>query len=271
MKLLDKLEKKLARFSIPNLMRYIIFGKILVYIVCLIYPEFYEYIYLEPSLVLKGQVWRLVTFLFLESGGGILLTAIELYFYYFIGSMLEARWGTFRFNLFFFTGTLCTIAASFIFRQPGNDGYLYESLFLAFATLYPELQVMLFFIIPIKVKWMGILTGVLLVYQMIVGGLAEAGYILLVLLNYILFFAPTVIEKIKAARRKQAFAKKVQSGRIYASPSKGKIINDVPFHRCHVCGKTDLDDPNMTFRYCSQCNGNYEYCEDHLHNHEHVK
>jgi hypothetical protein len=185
--------------------------------------------------------------------------------------MLESYWGAFRFNVYFLLGLLCTIAASFLFNTIGDDGYLYETMFLAFATLYPNLQVLLFFFIPIKVKWMGIATGVLLLLQIVLGTYQTAGYILLVMLNYILFFAPTLISRIKNARRQDEYAKKVHGAHVYESPSKGKVINDVPFHRCYVCGKTDLDDPNMTFRYCSSCNGNYEYCEDHLHNHVHIQ
>ena len=271
MSLLDKMERKFGRFALSNLMRYIVFGKAVVYIIGLFYPPFVTYLYLDPSLVLQGQVWRLVTFIFLEDTGNILLTALALYFYYFIGGMLESHWGAFRFNLFYLIGILCTIAASFIFGVYGTDTYVYETIFLAFATLYPNMQVLIFFFIPVKVKWLGIISGAMIVVQMLMGGLVTAGYIGLVMLNYILFFAPQVIRIIKSTRRQQQFAKKVQSGRTYASPSGGKIINDVPFHRCHVCGKTDLDDPDMTFRYCSQCNGNFEYCEDHLHNHEHVK
>ncbi|MFQ9801589.1 MAG: rhomboid family intramembrane serine protease [Clostridia bacterium] len=276
MSILDKLERKLGRFAIPHLMRYIIIGNIAAYIMSLINYEYFSYLILDPDLVMKGQVWRLLTFIFIPEGAGgtnILMVAISLYFYYFIGSALEARWGAFRFNVYYLIGILATIATSFIFKGYGTPSYINESLFLAFATLFPELQVMLFFIIPIKVKWLGILSGGLLILQFITSNsLSSRAFIIVAMLNYILFFGPQLVAKIKAARRRQKFTQAVNSSRSpYTSPSKGKVINDVPFHKCHVCGKTELDDPNMQFRYCSKCNGNFEYCMDHINTHEHVK
>ncbi len=276
MSILDKLERKLGRFAIPHLMRYIIIGNIAAYIISLINYEYFSYLVLDPDLVMKGQVWRLITFIFIPEGTGgtnILMVAISLYFYYFIGTALESHWGAFRFNVYYLIGILGTIATSFIFKGYGTPSYINESLFLAFATLFPELQVLLFFIIPIKVKWLGILSGGLLILQFILSNsLSDRAFIIVALLNYILFFGPQLISKIKAGRRRQKFAQAVNSSRSpYKSPTKGKVINDVPFHKCHVCGKTELDDPNMQFRYCSKCNGNFEYCMDHINTHEHVK
>ena len=257
-------------------MRYIIIGNIAAYIISLINYEYFSYLVLDPDLVMKGQVWRLITFIFIPEGAGgtnILMVAISLYFYYFIGTALESHWGAFRFNVYYLIGILGTIATSFIFKGYGTPSYINESLFLAFATLFPELQVLLFFIIPIKVKWLGILSGGLLILQFILSNsLSDRAFIIVALLNYILFFGPQLISKIKAGRRRQKFAQAVNSSRSpYKSPTKGKVINDVPFHKCHVCGKTELDDPNMQFRYCSKCNGNFEYCMDHINTHEHVK
>ena len=276
MSILDKLERKLGSFAIPHLMRYIIIGNIAAYIISLINYEYFSYLVLDPDLVMKGQVWRLITFIFIPEGAGgtnILMVAISLYFYYFIGTALESHWGAFRFNVYYLIGILGTIATSFIFKGYGTPSYINESLFLAFATLFPELQVLLFFIIPIKVKWLGILSGGLLILQFILSNsLSDRAFIIVALLNYILFFGPQLISKIKAGRRRQKFAQAVNSSRSpYKSPTKGKVINDVPFHKCHVCGKTELDDPNMQFRYCSKCNGNFEYCMDHINTHEHVK
>ena len=172
MKLMDKLERKLGRFAIRNLMLYIILGNIAVYLMCMFNSDLVLYLILDPAMVWKGQVWRLVTFLFIPpsvSFTQFFLVAISLYFYYFIGRMLENRWGAFRFNVFYLIGVICTIAMSLIFNVTGWNSYLNESLFLAFATLFPEMQVLLFFFIPIKVKWMGILTGALLIFQFITG------------------------------------------------------------------------------------------------------
>lgn len=273
MSILDKMERKMGRFAISNLMKYIIIGNIVAYILSLINPMYLTYLVLDPSLVMQGQVWRLITFVFIpDSTSNLFMFAISLYFMYFIGSSLESYWGAFRFNLFYLVGIIGTIISSFVFKTYGTPSYLNETLFLAFATLYPNMQVLLFFFIPLKVKWIGIFTAAVLVLQFIAGPWVIRGFIIVSMLNYILFFGPELIRTIRGTRRRQAYERKVQQHRSpYKSPSKGKIINDIPFHRCYVCGKTEKDDPNMQFRYCSECNGNYEYCMDHLHNHEHVK
>ncbi len=284
MSVLDRMERRFGRFAIPNLMKYIIIGTIIAYVLSLINPQYLNYLYLSPSLVLKGQVWRLITFIFIPSNTqNILFFALSMYFNYFLGSMLEARWGAFRFNVFYFTGVLATIVASFLFQSYGTPDYLNETLFLAFATLYPDLRVLLFFFIPIKVKWMGWFMAAMLVVQFIIGSWSARGFIIVSLLNYILFFGPKLLGRIRDMRRRETYihaatwhgSSKSTSGGKSASKGKshpkGKIIDDVPFHRCYVCGKTEKDDPNMQFRYCSECNGNYEYCMDHLYNHKHIQ
>lgn len=273
MSMLDKIERKMGRFAISNLMKYIVIGNIIAYILTLVNPMYLTYLVLDPILVLKGQVWRLITFVFIpESTGNLIFFVISLYFMYFIGSALESYWGAFRFNLFYLVGIIGTILSSFVFKTYGTPSYLNETLFLAFATLYPNMQVFIFFFIPIKVKWIGIFTAAVLLLQFINGPWVIRGFIIVSMLNYILFFGPELVRLIRGTRRRQAYERKVQQHRSpYKSPSKGKIINDIPFHRCYVCGITEKDDPNMQFRYCSSCNGNYEYCMDHLHNHEHVQ
>ena len=271
MKLMDKLERKIGKYAIRNLMLYIILGNIAVYLLCMFNTSLVFYLYLDPHAVLSGQVWRLITFLFIPpsvSYTQLFMVAISLYFYYFIGRMLENQWGAFRFNVYYFIGVICTIAVSLIFKVTGSTSYLNESLFLAFATLFPEMQVLLFFFIPIKVKWMGIIAAALMIVQFITGDWGTKLMILASFLNYILFFGPILWDKIKYGRRKEQYFKKVNYRK---EGGKGKIIQDVAFHRCCICGKTEKDDPNMQFRYCSQCDGSREYCMDHLYDHVHYK
>lgn len=271
MKLMDKLERKIGKYAIRNLMLYIILGNIAVYLLCMFNTSLVFYLYLDPHAVLSGQVWRLITFLFIPpsvSYTQLFMVAISLYFYYFIGRMLENQWGAFRFNVYYFIGVICTIAVSLTFKVTGSTSYLNESLFLAFATLFPEMQVLLFFFIPIKVKWMGIIAAALMIVQFIRGDWGTKLMILASFLNYILFFGPILWDKIKYGRRKEQYFKKVNYRK---EGGKGKIIQDVAFHRCCICGKTEKDDPNMQFRYCSQCDGSREYCMDHLYDHVHYK
>ena len=271
MKLMDKLERKIGKYAIRNLMLYIILGNIAVYLLCMFNTSLVFYLYLDPHAVLSGQVWRLIIFFFIPpslSHTQLLMVAISLYFYYFIGRMLENQWGAFRFNVYYFIGVICTIAVSLTFKVTGSTSYLNESLFLAFATLFPEMQVLLFFFIPIKVKWMGIIAAALMIVQFITGDWGTKLMILASFLNYILFFGPILWDKIKYGRRKEQYFKKVNYRK---EGGKGKIIQDVAFHRCCICGKTEKDDPNMQFRYCSQCDGSREYCMDHLYDHVHYK
>ena len=282
---MDRLERKIGRFAIPNLMRYIVFANVIVYIISLIQPYFVLQLALMPELVLKGQVWRLLTFIFVPPlGSNILLTALSLFCFYWIGGALERTWGAFRFNIYYFSGIIATIIASFILKTPALPSYVNQTLFLALATLYPDTQILMMYIIPLKAKWAGVLSAVLMLVQFIQGGIATRGLMLAALAGYIIFFLPVLIGNIRGRGRRRAYQQasrprnsgagrtpKAQQKAAKPAADSGKVIRGVAFHRCHVCGITELDNPNMTFRYCSSCNGNFEYCEDHLHNHEHVR
>lgn len=284
---MDQLERKIGRFAIPHLMRYIIFANVAVCLISLVQPSVLYALILDRNAVLSGQVWRLISFIFIPPmGGNILLTALSLYCYYWIGSALEATWGTFKFNLFYFIGILATIAASMIFNVPGVPTYLNQVLFLALASLYPNQRVLLMYFIPIKSMWAGIVSAAFLAYDFFAIPFVRP-LIGAALVSYLLFFVPVLIRSLQYRKRRKDYERMIRpQGYGHAQQAakprpaaaadrrdsdRGKIIKGVPFHKCHVCGITDVDDPDMTFRYCSQCNGNYEYCENHLHNHEHVK
>ena len=213
MNILDKLERKLGRYAIPGLMRFVIIGTAVAYVLYLINPEYLSYLYLDPQLVLKGQVWRLITFIFIPTNvGNPLFLLISLYFYYFIGKALEDRWGAFRFNVFYFTGIICAILSSFLLGIYGIPDYLNETLFLAFATLFPEVTVLIFFILPVKVKWLGWLSAVMLLVQFITAaGWRYRVYILLSLVNYFLFFGPELFQMIRRPSLSRISSRLVQS------------------------------------------------------------
>lgn len=283
---MDRLERKIGRFAIPNLMRYIIFANVIVYFISLIQPYIIVQLALIPAYVKQGQVWRLLTFIFVPPlGSNILLTALSLFCYYWIGGALERTWGAFRFNLYYFSGIIATIIASFIMDTAALPSYVNQTLFLALATLYPDTQILMMYIIPLKAKWAGVLSAVLMLVQFIQGSMETRGLMIAALAGYIIFFLPILIRNLRNMGRRQAYEKATRpknkatgwaAGSAKKATSKrdsdaGKVIRGVAFHRCHICGITELDDPDMTFRYCSSCNGNYEYCENHLYNHEHVK
>lgn len=270
MSFLDKLERKFGKYAIPNLMRYIIILYALGMFLRIFAPGVYEtYFMLDASMILKGQIWRIFTFLLQCPSNSIFFFVITLYFYYMIGSVLERTWGSFRFNVYYFTGVLGTVvAAILVYLITGHVYYLdttfiNASLFLAFAFEYPDMEVLLMFILPIKMKWMAYASMLMYVVNFVQGSMGTRIAIIVSLLNFILFFSSIIRRKgytPKQAHRKMKYNKAVNQAR--KSQSR---------HKCAVCGRTDADDESLEFRFCSRCNGNYEYCQDHLFTHQHVK
>ena len=276
MKWFYKLERKLGRFAIKNLMLYLIIlysagtilflsGNQLIY---------YEYLCMNPDAILHGQVWRLVTFLMMPPGGSNpFFMILSLYIYWNLGSIIEKVWGAFRFNVYIFSGIIGTILASFLvyYIFGGETGlmvifvgttYLNFSLFLAYAFTFPDAQFLLFFIVPIKAKYLGAIEALVYVVLFITGSAADKIMIGVSLLNAIVFFLVTKdLSRLSPSNviRRAEFKKKASQVSLRGYR-----------HKCAVCGRTDEDDETLQFRFCSRCEGNYEYCEEHLYTHTHV-
>lgn len=285
MKFIDKLERKFGRFGIPNLTIYMIICYVIGYALMIVNPGILNWLSLEPAYILRGQVWRLVTWvLYPPSTSGVLWFAIAvLFFYYPIGTSLERTIGTFKYTLYILSGVIFTILGAFIlyFLLGGNvlvgnvfsTYYISLSTFLAYAMCYPDMQVLLMFIIPVKMKWMAIFYVVIVVYEMIQYIMAGAWYLVIPivasLLNFIIFYFGTKDfsrYNPKEVHRRNEFRRAMEpQGRMKSGSG------SVTKHKCAICGRTELDDPNLEFRFCSRCNGNYEYCQDHLFTHTHVK
>ena len=285
MKFIDKLERKFGRFGIPNLTIYMIVCYVIGYALMIVNPGILNWLSLEPAYILRGQVWRLVTWvLYPPSTSGVLWFAIAvLFFYYPIGTSLERTIGTFKYTLYILSGVIFTILGAFIlyFLLGGNvlvgnvfsTYYISLSTFLAYAMCYPDMQVLLMFIIPVKMKWMAIFYVVIVVYEMIQYIMAGAWYLVIPivasLLNFIIFYFGTKDfsrYNSKEVHRRNEFRRAMEpQGRMKSGSG------SVTKHKCAICGRTELDDPNLEFRFCSRCNGNYEYCQDHLFTHTHVK
>lgn len=202
---LDKLERKLRKFAVRNLMLYIIGGMLAAFLIgALLYTtkgiDLISYMSFDRNMILQGQVWRVVTFLFVPEGGSIFML-ISLYLYWMMGSALEREWGTVKFNLFYLCTWLCTVVAGFIVGYTTNM-FINMSLFFAFAILYPDLQFMLFFCIPIKAKWLAIIDAVYYLYMFIVGGWYIRAAILACAVALAIFFSGDVIESIRRAKRR---------------------------------------------------------------------
>lgn len=269
MNFLDKLEKKWGKFAIPNLMLYITLGNAIVFLLEMITRiSISSLLSFNIEAILHGQIWRILTFVFIpQDTGSIIFFFFVVYLYYSIGGSLEHAWGTFKFNVFYISGALFTALGLIIlyflkgYSFNGDTYYINLSLFLAYAVMFPDVEFLLFFILPVKVKYLALLDAVLLGASFITGGIFTKILIIVSLLNFFLFFGKHMTGRSNTTTQRN-FKKQQRDLK------KGPTIH-VAFHKCTVCGKTELTDPDMEFRYCSQCHGNYEYCMDHLKNHEH--
>mgnify|MGYP004533697315 FL=1 len=285
MKFIDKLERKYGKYGIPNLTVYIVVCYVIGYALMILNPRILNWLSLEPAYILKGQIWRLVTWVLYppDSSNVLLFALMVLLFYYPIGTSLERTLGTFKYTLYILSGMIFTILGAFVlyFLLGGNvlvgsvfsTYYISLSTFLAYAMCYPDMQVLLMFIIPVKMKWMAIFYVVIIVYEMIQYIMAGAWYLVIPivasLLNFIIFYFGTKDfsrYNPKEIHRRNEFRRAMEpQGRMKSG--NGTVTK----HKCAICGRTELDDPNLEFRFCSRCNGNYEYCQDHLFTHTHVK
>jgi len=286
MKWLDKFDRKYHKYAIPNLIQYIVGGMAIVFVFGQINPGIFSALYFSPTLVLQGEVWRVLTFLFVPRTDSFIWILFSLLFTFFIGRSLEQYWGTFKFNMYYFIGALGTIVAAFIVElllgssSYFTNYYLNMSLFLALATVAPDYEIRIYMILPVKLKYLGFIYGGLLGIQLVgalfTGNIGTVVTIIISLANYFLFFGPGLLNKQKQTNRRQQYnqaSKQKPKSRPQNSRSKatnGQVIQ-VAFHCCEVCGKTEVDDPNLEFRYCSKCEGRHEYCTEHILNHKHKK
>lgn len=335
MKWFNNLERRFGKYAIPNLMYYIIGLYLVGFIIDLFAPDFYmTYLSLSVEKVLQGQVWRVITFIIAPPSSSFIFMAFTLYFYYLIGTNLERIWGSFRFNMYYFSGVILHIISAFlIFFIFGWDFsmmttyYINLALFMAFAMEYGETVVYLFFILPIKIKWLAYLDGAIFALTIIFGflfpvlsgivpnlymGLFNAGILalpqyatcaLISMFNFIVFFImfkrgpvksqaqknykKAMDSAMKAEKKRQQEMERQQrnantqhnrygaaqqsgAGQTTDNSSRGNIrFQGATKHKCAVCGRTEHDG-DLTFRYCSKCQGDFEYCQDHLYTHIHV-
>lgn len=286
---MSKWEKKFGKYAISNLTLILIMCYVAGYILTWLAPNIMAYLTLDAYAILHGQIWRLVTWLIAPPSSFDIFTIIMLFFYWSLGTQLERVWGVWRYNVYIFTGILLTVVGSFVTMGiyylilPGIDPlstavlfrwgaqyystyYVNMSIFLAYAFTFPENQVLLMFVIPVKVKWLGIIYGAMLVIDMISAISMNLWFVVAAigasLLNFLIFFLRTrnhMHLNPKQIKRRAEFRQDIRR-----NPRVTK-------HKCAVCGQTDQDDPDLEFRFCSKCNGNYEYCQNHLFTHVHVK
>lgn len=267
--------------GIPNLMLFVCLGIAAVYLINQMDPSrtLYYWLSFDRSLILRGQVWRLFSYIFLDTGGTVFWTAIMLIFYYTLGQGIENVWGTLRLNLFYFTGILIMDVYCLIFGGNASAYYLHLSLFLAYATLFPDAQFMILFVIPVK-SWVLALIDLVMILLGVINFFPYNFFPLIALANYFLFFGkdcrnllpPSWRLNARRAVKKASHPKSKTvpfntAGSYQATHAKVKA----PYtHKCTVCGRTDVDSPDLEFRYCSRCKGYHCYCAEHISNHAHI-
>ncbi|HWB54213.1 MAG TPA: hypothetical protein VG722_08470 [Tepidisphaeraceae bacterium] len=258
MNFLSRLERRLGWLAIHNITVIIVFGQACAFLLYMVRPQILFAMALIPSLVMRGEVWRLFSFIFFPPSTNLLFAFFDLYFLYFMGQALEANWGAFRYNVYLLIAYVMTVAAAFVQPDMGATNiYIGGSVFLAFAYLYPDFEILLFLILPIKAKWAAWATWALYLYSFVMGDIQTKLIIVASVLNFLLFFGFDIIQHVRTGhRRLKTHVAKVQD-------------RDKPFHVCAVCGKTDKTHPKMDFRYCPMCVGSWGYCPEHLLNHEH--
>lgn len=262
MTFLDKLERALGRFAISNLSLYLVIGQVFVLLLALIGRIDLELCVLVPARVVHGEWWRLITFWFMPPPPGMfgyLFIAFAWYMFYLMGSALEHYWGEFRYNLFLILGYVLTVAVAFVTPNSSvTNLFIAGSVFLAFAYLNPDFEFLLFFILPVKIKWLALLTWVGYAITAFRGDLPVRLQILGSVGNFLVFFSGDIVRSVRHGRQKMA-----RQAREFAEAGE-------PRHRCHVCGKNDRTHPDLDFRYCSKCAGDQCYCPEHIQNHVHV-
>lgn len=297
---MSSFERKFGKYAIRNLSFVLVSCYAVGYLLQLVDKSGFvlSWLTLNPYAILHGQIWRLVTWILIPpSSGGLFITLIMLYFYCSIGTTLERTWGTYRYNVYLFQGMLFTIAGSFLLMGycylfkpvlpvmtmsgvPTNltvdipneyfnyiammfsTYYINMSIFLAFAATFPEAEVLLMFIVPIKIKWMGMIYAVMLVFSFLSTNVYGKFAIGASLLNFVVFFLTSrnmMHLNPKQIHRRQEFRRDVRRN------------TGITKHKCAICGRTEVDSPQMQFRFCSKCDGNYEYCEEHLYTHTHIR
>ncbi len=267
------------RFGIRNLMLYIVIANAVIWLFGMMDTTGIlqnALRFSSPEVFSKGQIWRLLTFVLLPdpSMDGFFFL-IALYFYYWIGSTLEKYWGVGKFTIFylmgmFFTMLYCTLIWLILKVDVGAySTYINLSMFLAFATLFPDTTVLLFFIIPVKMKWLGIISAALFILPLFFSAFPMNLLPLIALLNYLIFCGGWLFDFFRPARLKQEqntinFRKAAKK---YNKQQAKKQYN----RKCDVCGRTDTDFPDLEFRFCSKCAGYHCFCIDHINSHVHFK
>ena len=273
---LDRFCARHPRFGIPNLMLYVVIGNVAVYLLSVLTrandASAISFLTFSLAGLLRGEIWRIITFIFVPQSSQPFFLLISLYFYYWIGSTLEREWGTARFTLYYLSGTLLTVLGAILaslltgqyWLMVAGTTYVNLSMFLAFAFLFPDMQVLLFFIIPVKMKYLALVDAAFFLISVITTPFPENLLPVVAVLNFLIFCSGDLKAMLPRRQSKGTINFKRESARIRRE-QQDKLYT----HKCAVCGRTDTDYPDLEFRYCSRCAGYHCFCSDHINNHIH--
>jgi membrane associated rhomboid family serine protease len=249
---LDKLERRFGFLGVPGLMRIVVGFAALVFALAWLLPGFTSVLELDPVRIRHGEVWRLVTYIFIPQTLSPWWILFALWFLWFIGSGLEQAWGAFKLTLYFLVGMIGTTVAAFFFGASFSNGMLITSLFFAFARFYPDQVIYILFILPVKIKWLAWVFAAILLVKFFIGPMSYRMALVAAFMNYLIFFGPEIL--FEARHRGEVSARRKR----FARQSRNETE---PLHKCAVCGATELSDPNLEFRVSRD---GEEYCMAHL-------
>ena len=252
MSVLDKLERRFGFLGIPGLPRILVGFAALVFGLAWLLPGYTSILALDPVRIRHGEVWRLVTYIFIPQTQSPLWVIFALWFLWWIGEGLERAWGAFRLTLYFLVGMIGTTVAASFFGSNFSNSMLLMSLFLAFAHFYPEEIIYIFFILPVRIKWLAWIAGAFLLFGFFVNSNSYRASLVAALANYLIFFGPEFFSRAKHRHEVSSRRRRFEEG--------GRD-EDEPLHKCAVCGATELSDPNLEFRVARD---GEEYCMKHL-------
>ena len=259
-RLLARLERRLGRFAVPNLTWVIAAGMLAAFVLSVMRPQFLELLVLDMGQVRHGQVWRLVTYLFIPPPGSLIWMLFGIYWFWLIGTNLENEWGAFKFNAFYLLGMLGTTIAVLISGGSPGNAELNLSLFLAFATLFPDFEIRLFFIIPVRIKWLGLIAGGWLVFQLIAGDWTTRGAVVAAMINYVIFFSGHWLGYFRS--------RNVQVRQAARRASQPEPARQIPGRACAICGALESDGTDIRVCSCEKCGGKPRtLCLAHARNH----
>lgn len=260
---LDRLERRFPGLALPGLIRYISFLMLTVFFLNQSRMLSYYMLYLDADLIMDGQVWRMFTFLLIPKSTNFFFLIFELSIMVMCADGLESEWGTFKLTVYYLFGAAANILMAFILPQAQLDSYfIYLTLFLGFATLFPDYEIYLFLLLPVKIKYLAMLSGFWLFIELAFGSIPTKIAVLFSVANYLVFFGPEFVKTMRgnyhAHNRRRQFESQIQPA-------------DTPRNVCSVCGRNEISHPELQFRYCTceRCGENgVSYCLEHLKEHK---